>query len=187
MQLASTPPPAPTSAPDPTTAVDLLGVIGTWFGGIATAAAVGVALWISHRDWRRADAERRDQEKMQARLIWADFGEPIADEMKVFNSSAAPVFEVTGKLLGRYQSGARQGTLHVRPARVLNSGDQLRLKTELDIAELPEGKSINFAAQPTDVRLVVQFVDAAGRRWKEWTTVNRSGLSRSDATAAVAV
>lgn len=36
--------------------------IGTWFGGLATATAVGVALWISHRDRSRADSERRDRD-----------------------------------------------------------------------------------------------------------------------------
>ena len=82
----------------------MLSVIGTWFGGIATAAAVAVALWISHRDWRRADAERRDQEKAQARLVVSRVAPSASRRVEIVNNSptqpvlrVVPEYAVTGR------------------------------------------------------------------------------------------
>lgn len=54
---------------------------GQWVGALGTIVAVGVALWLAQRDRRRNEAERRDREASQARLVtiavdYSDYAHP---------------------------------------------------------------------------------------------------------------
>lgn len=51
------------------TTADVWAAWGQWAGGIGTTAAVVIALWVALGDRRRRDAERRDNEKRQARQL----------------------------------------------------------------------------------------------------------------------
>lgn len=69
-------------------------IAAEWVGAAATTAAVIVALWISHRDARRVDRERRDAEKGQARLVTveAPWGSGGGVTITVTNRSLQPIF-----------------------------------------------------------------------------------------------
>ncbi|MDQ3154081.1 MAG: hypothetical protein M3R63_20960 [Actinomycetota bacterium] len=110
-------------------------VVGTWFGGVVTVIAVGVALWIAHHDWRRADAERRDQERAQARLIVVDvdvgpIGPGGGVTMRVANHSDAPVFQVVGTFVGEYPSTWTERSQTADPVTVLGPGGVYRRRHE---------------------------------------------------------
>jgi hypothetical protein len=71
---------------------------------VASFGAIVVALRIAHSDWRRADAERRDSEKAQARCVWGAFilMPPVANERNtpvgffiISNESTAPVLHAS--------------------------------------------------------------------------------------------
>lgn len=93
-------------AADAPNVADWTAAIGQSAGALFTAAAVGVAVWLGWRDrkWRREeqtdrDAERRDSQAAQARLVTVDV-EPFPDysltsEMViVLNGSGAPITSV---------------------------------------------------------------------------------------------
>jgi hypothetical protein len=175
MQPPPTPIPAPAPAVDPTTAVEVWTAFGTWFGGIATAAAVAVALWISHRDWSRADADRRerevegrDQEKAQARLIVSQLLPDATNRVSVLNESTAAVFNVfpeysvTGREdgLDAAVDAMLQVPHDVIPAHgrwtvpVMYLGDDGSVVTTLD-----------YYWSQAD-RVTITFADSAGLRWR---------------------
>ena len=169
MQPTPTPPPTtPTTAPDPTTAVEVLSVIGIWFGGIVTAVAVGVALWISHRDWARADAERRDQEKAQARLVEiARRGGSLAG-VAVYNHSKEPVFDVVPEFILHYDDPDLRGhPADGAPLPMLDAGRDRFCGATVRRHNGELLGSQEYRSSPVRYEeMSVTFTDAAGRRWR---------------------
>jgi hypothetical protein len=158
--------------------VHMLSVIGIWFGGIATTVAVGVALWISHRDWRRADAERRDQEKAQARLVVSRVAPSASHRVEIVNNSptqavlrVVPEYAVTGRDDGL--RGAVSPT-EIVPRDVLGPGETWSVPVMYlaDDGSLVATNDYYWSQQDT---ITITFTDGTGLRWKR---VNNSTPER---------
>ncbi|MEU4804335.1 hypothetical protein [Actinosynnema sp. NPDC023587] len=65
--------------------------LGQWAGGIGSAAAVIVALWIAHRDWTRARTAEAAEHQAQALLVLA---EVVDKEIRVTNHGSRPVLRL---------------------------------------------------------------------------------------------
>ncbi|QWF81111.1 hypothetical protein [Amycolatopsis sp. CA-230715] len=81
---------------------------GQWAGAIGSVFAAGVALWIAQQGWSRADQERLDNQKVQARLIFAlyQFHEGHGGGIKLVNASHGAVTRISIMRiigLGRFQ------------------------------------------------------------------------------------
>ena len=97
---------------------DWIGAIGQALGALFTAAAVGVALWIAHRDTRRSRAEKYAQSEAQARLVVVDHPalvvqsterpgpKPYMFRIAVLNLGDRPILGVTAEALIGGPSGA---------------------------------------------------------------------------------
>jgi len=142
---------------------------------ITTVGATGVALWVAVRegmarnaDLRERDAERRDQEAAQARLVTCEATRLDLDA-HIVNHSAAPVFDVR---VIRAEATSPEGD-PVAPAfkpdarrsfQVLGGGKEARtgLSHQVwghgDVGFVPHGS--------TNIRLTIQFLDAAGLWWE---------------------
>jgi hypothetical protein len=164
--------------------VEVWTAIGTWFGGIATAAAVAVALLISHRDWSCADAERRDREKAQARLIVSQLLPDAKNRVSVLNESTAAVFNVFPEysVTGREDVGlgaAVDATLPVPHDVIPAQG-----RWTVPVMYLGDDGSVVAA---TDYywsqadQVTITFTDSAGLRWRR---INNSEPERVTETAA---
>ena len=64
-----------------------LGNAGEWFGGLATALAVAVALWVAIRDGRRRDEDRRDEQAAQARHVVSETEDVKQSETRLVTRS----------------------------------------------------------------------------------------------------
>ena len=175
--MQPTPPPTPTTAPDPTTAVELWSVIGIWFSGIATASAVGVALWSSRCDRRRADAERRDQEKAQARLVVSRVASEASQRVRIVNNSSAQVLNVLPEYSVTGREDRLQGTVsstETVPRDVLDPGEEWPVSVTYFDADgsLVATDAYYWSQEDT---ITITFTDSAGRRWKR---VNNSEPER---------
>lgn len=161
-----TPPLAPAPAPNPTTAVEVWAAVGVWTGALATSTAVGVALWISHRDWRRADAKGRDRAKAQARLV--EIGLPTRRTLVMaYNHSDSPVFKVLPEFLVEYDDPDLIGHFtDTEPFRVLAAGADRACTVTVRHrnGDLIEPRAP--VASPVRLHLAVTFTDAAGLRWR---------------------
>jgi hypothetical protein len=142
---------------------------------IATVGATGVALWVvvhegksRNADLRVRDAERRDQEAAQARLITSE-AKRLDRDAHINNHSAAPVFDV--RVIRAEATSAEGGP--VAPAfmpdarrtfPVLGAGKEARTGLSHtvwghgDVGVVPHGS--------THVRLTIQFLDASGLWWE---------------------
>lgn len=145
-----------------------LGTVGELVGAVATTAAVIVALWVAIGDSRRREAERKEQQAAQARLITVERTEDAtggAFYVKVTNHSASPVFAVVVE------------AVHVTP-------DPLRVRffgkrswPRLDAGKSVGAKAATFKMDGTALANVtgrsvvaadISFVDSAGLRWRRW-------------------
>lgn len=75
------------------TDADRWSIAAAWVSALATYMAVIFALYIAHRDWRRADRDRRDAEAAQARLVTITSAQDgTHHNVTVQNHSTSPVF-----------------------------------------------------------------------------------------------
>jgi len=171
--MQTTLPPAPRAA-DLTTAVEVWTAIGTVSGAVFTAGAVGVALLISHRDWRRAEDDRRDREMAQARLIVVappGGGGNRHIALSVTNWSTAPVFEVVVDFVVHYEDPALRGLpVGGTPETVLVLPAGAHHVYSVQIVD-PDGNPVVATATspihvPVRRELSVTFLDAAGLKWR---------------------
>ncbi len=120
-------PPVPAPVADPTMAVEVWAVLGTWAGAIGSISAATAAVWIALRGWRRADAERRDREKAQARLVVSRLEPSATERFSVTNHSRTDaVFNVEPSFDLRRPDSLR-GTVCARellPRDVLGPGER---------------------------------------------------------------
>lgn len=170
---------APVSVPqaDPTTAVEVWSAIGTWFGGLATVTAVVAALMIAHRDWSRADRERRDEEKAQARLVVSRLLMKAAERFEVVNNSSEPVFDLDVDYVADDRSDGLRGELN--PAQpmlgdVLSPGESWPLLVMYLDADGGVVATNEFN-HPQGDKVTISFTDSNGRRWRR---VNNSPPER---------
>jgi hypothetical protein len=147
--------------------------LGTWFGGLMTAAAVAVAVGIALRDGRERDRARRDDEAAQARTITVTVEKGSGDQVwvtaiaTITNHGTLPVLALTlDKLVitplddgpewrQKFFGGGRavlppQESIRVRVNVIKPKGGQLRIEEP----DLPSG--------------VISFRDASGRAWTRW-------------------
>lgn len=147
--------------------------LGSIIGGIGTATALLVTLWIVRReavdrrsaDLRR-DEERRDEERRQARLVYGAVGKIEEYEggselhVDVFNHSDAPVWEVSVRA---------PGLGHDRPVHIERVNPH---SSEANgWRDAPERWALwnlgpGCPGTPQWVDLDVTFVDNTGRRWR---------------------
>lgn len=146
---------------------------GTWIdaaSAVGTFAAVAVALWIGIRDGRERDAERRDSEAGQARLVMVSSGTASGGGIWVVltNHSSQPV---TGLELDEVTwdgDEARGAPWRVPPtimgARaatdILAAGDELKIPVEF---LGPNGERIHVGVGSFTARY--SFRDACGLTW----------------------
>ncbi|MGW5362903.1 hypothetical protein [Actinopolymorpha pittospori] len=143
------------------------GSVGDWVSGVGTVLAVIVALGIARKDWRRSDAERRDAEASQARLIVTsvkhqETGAGRWTDVTVTNHSEYPL-----PLL-------RLGSVLARPP---HDGGTFSLRGRSPIRQVlePHGfatwsvevvdKNAKKVAWPAEFDVFIRFTDHAGREW----------------------
>lgn len=137
------------SAGDPATVADWVGSVGQAAGAIGTFAAVVVALAIARRDGRRAEDDRADREASQARLIVTERRFHREWLVRTTNHSSRPVFDVT--LAGGWTAVEREGSPAVVAVLAPGAG--------IDRRVMPP-------AEPDTADIVIDFLDAAGLRWR---------------------
>ncbi len=159
-------------AGDPNVA-DWIGAIGQALGAFFTAAAVGVALWIAHRDSRRNRTEAFAQSRAQARLVVVDDPALVAQEVNgpppqpnvfrvgVLNLGDRPILGVTAEALLDGPSGA---LVTSDPLAVLDPRSHHAF-TELRIADVLVDYVWNWR---------VYWEDPQGMRW-EVTRITDTG------------
>lgn len=155
-----------------------LGSAGEWVGGLATAVAVGVALWVAIRGGRLREEDRKDQQAAQARLVIVEavpdmFGGYI--RVKVTNQSEAPIFAVVIE------------SIHVSPdpmrVRFPDEHSWARLDAKTTMTAVfrsyeMDGRVLADVREPNLASADVSFVDSAGLRWRRWAnTPPRGGAS----------
>lgn len=169
-----TQPSVPAPVTDPTTAVEVWAAVGAWAGAVGATFAGIAALWIAHQGWRRSDAERRDREMAQARLIVLAQvgGKGNPHTVSITNYSTAPVFDVVVNFVVYYDDPNVRGYGRAaEPVHVLNAGKP-RMYAAVDLFQAVEKRDtdgnrvIATANKPVRHELSVTFVDAAGLRWR---------------------
>lgn len=151
------------------------GTAGEWVGGLASAIAVGVALWVAIRDGRLREEDRKDQQAAQARLVIVEstpdmFGGII--RVRVTNQSESPIFAVIVE------------AVHVSP-------DPLRVRFPEEHSwprlDAKEAVTAVFRSYRMDQRVLadvrepnrasadISFVDSAGLRWRRWANTPPRG------------
>lgn len=145
--------------------------IGSWTelaGASGTIAAVVVALGIAIADARRRDAERKDEQAGQARLITVETKEDAIGGVLyvlITNHSAAPVFSVAVEAVHVTPDPLRVRIKSERRWRRLDAGEKVKaacLLFELD------GITVASVEPPSIVSADVSFVDSVGLRWRRW-------------------
>ena len=137
-----------------------------WLAGIGTVAAFG-ALLVAALEWRAGQAERRDNEADQARLIVAEsVVDRVGDSMpwlrdcgvKVHNRSSAPVYDLlvcqvdqNRMLVSMSADGQSTYNTELQPGQATN------------YVRVYKGTSYDYCAPTNYVRFA--FTDARGRRW----------------------
>lgn len=160
---------------------DQTDALGSAIGGISTFLAFGGTLWIIRQETKarrsaeaERDAERRDDERRQARLVYAALGDrpdslnadshvppPSANEVhaQVFNHSDEPIWDVLVIVPGLEHLRLRFD--HIGPR---NSAIE-------SFWEAPDDWYLNHVGagcigEPTSILFDVEFSDNAGRRWR---------------------
>lgn len=162
---------AVTAGAQPSLAEIEWGDMGTWVAGLATLLAVAVAIWIAVRDGRVRDAERRDAEAGQARLVsvstpWGNAG---GIQIHVTNHSEAPIVGLEIDDVG-WVSGLPAGVKwRVAPAvfgarascDVLPAGGVLKVPVEF-----ADSSGAKHRVDTGEAQVDISFHDAAGRTWR---------------------
>ncbi len=157
-------------------ALDWVSAIGGAIGTLGAIAAVITAIWVARRDTRFQRAERADRDAAQARLV----STAVRQEngrwwVRTTNDSAAPVFrcdviEVRSRL-GVHQLEAMPGA----PVELRRLG-----------ADQSVDRALDGEGDLSDAVVVLQFVDAAGLRWRrEGDAAPRRLVEPTDARAAL--
>ncbi|MER5671928.1 hypothetical protein [Pseudonocardia alni] len=167
-------------AADVPTTADWVSAIGQATGSLFTAAAVAVALWLGVRDrrWRRADqavadAERRDSEAAQARLVTIDvdtyYDYALTPEMvTVLNGSTAPItsvslVEVTNPEAAwgwDFDSDTPFGDGFTIEPRVIAAGEKFTVPIYF------RGEKGGSVASTELTSVTIQFTDVMGLVWR---------------------
>lgn len=144
---------------------------GQWVGALGSVAAIAVALGIAHRDWRRADAERRDSEKAQARQIWptvvlypkvANSSNDPVGAVVVANDSHAPIFHVgVDRVTGPINMDGSSFSASDRSVRIEAGQKPTFDAPQFRVARFPAEAGITADAFTVSVR----FMDASQRWW----------------------
>ncbi|MFC4464648.1 hypothetical protein ACFPH6_08775 [Streptomyces xiangluensis] len=139
-------------------------------GAAATFAATGVALWVAVRDGRQRDAERRDQEAAQARLV--TFTGISDGRLLITNHSLLPISRllVTAKVQeadGEWKFLAVRSRATVPwPGGELGPGGRVTLPVSHRMVE-PGGTLVFSPLQNGEsVRVTMQLLDAQGLWWE---------------------
>ncbi|MEU8230401.1 hypothetical protein AB0C12_12440 [Actinoplanes sp. NPDC048967] len=160
-----------------------LDALGSLLGGVFGAAAFAVALAVLVREMgkHRADLEarrdeRHDEERRQARLVYATLDgdqptEPVSElkdepfeprsevHVKVFNHSDAPVWDIEVEVPGRE---GRPLLIEQVPPHGVEGNGWLDAPRDWYITHVSAG----CPGTPYWTPLDVTFVDNAGRRWR---------------------
>jgi hypothetical protein len=147
---------------------------GQWVGGIGSIAAAGAALWIAWRGWARADAERRDSEADQARLISADWrGSGKAERgmyqgwaLYVDNHSAQPVYDVAAEAMWARHSDT-PGQWECRPGWGATQIESMPPQSTrpMKVSWRPHQPKPT-EAEHGRIYATISFTDGNGRRWR---------------------
>jgi hypothetical protein len=145
------------------------GTAGEWAGAFGTVAAVAIALVVAINDSRRRDADRKDEQAAQARLITIETEAEMVGcrgWVKVTNRSTSPVFGV--------EVEAIHVTPDVVPVRFQDEDGRRRSRLDPDESLQAFFNTYRSDGTLTDVRepnLIsadVSFIDSAGLRWRRW-------------------
>lgn len=155
-----------------------VGSAAEWAGAVGTFAAVVVALWIAIGDSHRRDAERKEEQAAQARLVTIHTHEDVLGgvlHVVVTNHSTAPVFAIC------------VDAIHVTPdpLRVMFKGERAwdridpgQSRTSNCLLFKPDGTTVATIQAPSVAAADVSFVDSAGLRWRRWgNTPPRGGAA----------
>lgn len=141
--------------------------VASWVAALATFSAVVVALYVAHRDWRRAERERLDNEAGQARLITITQG-PLSGcpEVYVTNHSSQPVFEL--RLVDADVLPRLDGLSYTAEERAVSRDDDVvptnhHCRFGVEVID-PTGKHVDL--EGWSMSAVITFLDVAGRRWR---------------------
>lgn len=151
------------------------GSVGEWVGGLATAAAVVVALAVAISDSRRRDEERKDVQAAQARLVTVETHPDMMGGVlfvKVTNHSASPVFALIIEAVHATPDPVRACFTGKRewPRLDSNASEQ----AGCFIFEM-DGITPAKVEPPRIVSADVSFVDSAGLRWRRWNNTPPRG------------
>jgi hypothetical protein len=154
---------------DSATAATWFGGVGGWLAAFATVAAVLVALSIANRDRAHLQAERRDREAGQARVVLAELTRSQIVVVEVTNHSESPIMALVleyvsndenpewgWKLNENTHQGPAEisvlpaGESHSYPVRFTDNAGEVRL--------LERGPQLNFHFR-------ISFTDSCGLRW----------------------
>ncbi|MCX5054620.1 MULTISPECIES: hypothetical protein [unclassified Streptomyces] len=152
----------------------------------ATVAAVGVALWVAIRDGEQRNAERRDAEAAQARLIFVTRDhEGFRPWVSLWNASASPVLEVEIRSLTAVDRRTGQRMLATRVsvrstdvelpgliARVLDGAEVVNPEVWVieGTEEIHEGwePTGGWSASESEIECIYRYTDTAGLRWERF-------------------
>jgi hypothetical protein len=154
------------SAADDPNVADWISAIGQALGALFTAVAVGVALWIAHRDARQRRHEESEKSRAQARLILLpnlvrktvhERDDQIEYKADVLNVSERPIVDVTLEVMVEVEE---EGVGIIR-SRTVGHLDPLVDRTPTPIRALTANKE---GHELVKWRLIWQ--DPDGRRWE---------------------
>ncbi|MGP4012524.1 hypothetical protein [Streptomyces sp. 4N124] len=136
----------------------------------ATISATGLALWVAVRDGRLRDAERRDQEAAQARLVTRSRGPN--DRLRITNHSALPIMRLNVRAEVHEADGAvRHLAIHSRRHQwwhgpVLAGGASV----DLPVSHRMDQPGSTLIASPLKtgetITVTMQVLDAQGLWWE---------------------
>ena len=155
-----------------------VGAIGQWAGAIGTLASVGVALWLARWGRRRDTAERRDEEKAQARLVVSRLLFDATNRVAVLNNSSAQVLDVDVVYWADDRPDGLVGELRPMqplPIDVLKPGESETLSVMYLTADRDAVVAIDKYYHPQGDKVTITFTDSNGRRW---CRVNNSSPKR---------
>jgi hypothetical protein len=144
------------------------GATGQWLGALASLAAAAIALWI-------ADSGRRDNERIQARLIFGEYEprEGLTGYVRVRNRSGGFILDPTIVGLSVHHSYGKGewavGTLdHLAtaslPHQIVNDVEPLRSTDALTVFFKTDGAASAISGEVEPV-VTINFIDSDGREW----------------------
>jgi hypothetical protein len=141
--------------------------IGQCLGAVGTLAAVGVALWLARWERRRDTAERRDEEKAQARLVVSRLLFDATNRVAVLNNSSAQVLDVDVVYSADDRPDGLVGELRPMqplPIDVLKPGESETLSVMYLSADRDAVVATDECYRSQGDKVTITFTDSNGRR-----------------------